>query len=341
MAELCRRFGISRMTGYKWVSRYQDGGVEALRDRSHAPHNHPFQVLEAVEEAVLAVRSEHPQWGPVKLRLWLDQTAPEVEWPAASTIGEILRRNGLTVPRKSPQNGASGTSNQTWNVAVADRFQCLDGREAFPLTVTDSQSGFLLRCQGLARLDTGSVRRLFAAAFREYGLPRRIRVPGMPPFFEIGGLSELTVWWIRLAIQPVAIDPGKSPGRRIEEPVLRPLRLETAQPRSNLREQQKALHDFRSRYNQTACPDYQRSARPYPSRTDPVAYPSNFEVRRVQAHGFVRWNNARIFVSRALAGEAIGLELTKDRKWRAWFGFHRLGELDGANRLTQDTNTIR
>jgi len=106
MAEVCRRFGISRITGYKWVARYEEGGPQALRDRSRAPHHHPNQVLEEIAEAIVAARGEYPHWGPVKLRAWLESEAPEIEWPAPSTIGDILRRNGLTIPRTNRQNGA-------------------------------------------------------------------------------------------------------------------------------------------------------------------------------------------------------------------------------------------
>jgi len=106
MAEVCRRFGISRITGYKWVARYEEGGPEALRDRSRAPHHRPNQVLEEIEQAILAVRGEYPHWGPLRLRAWLESEAPEIDWPAPSTIGDILRRNGLTLPHTRRRNGA-------------------------------------------------------------------------------------------------------------------------------------------------------------------------------------------------------------------------------------------
>jgi transposase len=98
MTELCLRFGISRITGYKWLRRYQEAGQAGLQDRSRAPHSHPNQVLQEVESAVIASRAQHPLWGPVKLRRWLEREAPEITWPAPSTIGEILRRNGLSGP---------------------------------------------------------------------------------------------------------------------------------------------------------------------------------------------------------------------------------------------------
>jgi putative transposase len=100
MAELCRRFGISRITGYKWLHRYQEDGRDGLEDRSRAARHHPNRVLPEVERVVLAARNEHPHWGPMKLRAWLERAAPEIEWPAPSTIGAILRRHGFSGPRK-------------------------------------------------------------------------------------------------------------------------------------------------------------------------------------------------------------------------------------------------
>src|SRR5262245_9901044 len=99
-AEICRRFDVSRKTGYKWQERYVEGGWEALRDQSKAAHHHPNEVIEDVVREVLKARTGHPTWGPVKLRAWLAREAPEICWPAASTMGEILQRNGLTTSRK-------------------------------------------------------------------------------------------------------------------------------------------------------------------------------------------------------------------------------------------------
>src|SRR5436309_930858 len=96
-AELCRRYGISRQTGYKWVERYRDGGLEGLRDQSRAPVSHANEIAAEVTDAVLEMRREHPHWGPLKLRSRLQRGAPETIWPAASTIGEMLKRAGLTV----------------------------------------------------------------------------------------------------------------------------------------------------------------------------------------------------------------------------------------------------
>jgi putative transposase len=349
MAEVCRRFEISRTTGYKWLERFDAGGVEALRDGSHAPHHNPRQVLEEVEDAIVEARGKHPHWGPVKLRTWLDRTAPEIHWPAPSTIGEILRRHGLAVPHKKrpktppnsqPLQHAQGP-NLVWCADFKGWFRCQDGCRCDPLTITDGYSRFLLRCQAAKQPDTWYTKPLFEATFRQYGLPECIRIDNGAPFASvgIGGLSELSVWWIKLGIRPERIEPGKPAQNGRHERMHRTLKQETAlPPRANLREQQKAFDLFRHEYNferphqalqgRTPAECYQASLQPYRSRPREIVYPTDFEVRWVTEGGQIRWNSSRLFVGRALTGEPIGLEPSADGQWRVWFSFYELGVFD-------------
>src|SRR6266498_1098692 len=100
MAVLCRRYEISRKTGYKLVARYERGGVDGLGERSRAPHHQPLGLSPEVEETLVQLRGRHPRWGPRKLRAWLQQHRPRHRWPAASTIGYLLHRQGLSIPRR-------------------------------------------------------------------------------------------------------------------------------------------------------------------------------------------------------------------------------------------------
>ena len=95
MTALCRRFGLSRKTGYKWLERYRLEGIEGLSERSRAPHAHPRAVSAAIAERCLAVRQAHRSWGPVKVRAWLERDDPAMPWPAASTIGELFDRERI------------------------------------------------------------------------------------------------------------------------------------------------------------------------------------------------------------------------------------------------------
>src|SRR5437016_11429294 len=219
IAALCRRFGISRKTGYKLLERYAAEGVDGLCDRSHAAHHHPHAVSEIIESRIVALRSEHPSWGPRKLHARLRMIEPETHWPAVSTMGDILRRHGLVVPRRRRLAIPASTSpfadcecaNDSWCVDYKGWFRTGDGRRCDPLTISDAYSRYLLRCQAVRRVDTRCARPLFEATFREYGLPRAIRSDNGPPFASCsaGGLSQLSVWWIKLGIRPERITPGQ------------------------------------------------------------------------------------------------------------------------------------
>jgi putative transposase len=180
-AAVCRRFGVSRRTGYKWLMRYQARGVEGLVDRSRAPLNHPQAVAAAIAERCLMTRRKHPTWGPVKVRAWLERHAPEVVWPAASTIGELFEREGLTVKRRlrrrSPPSSAPfahcDAANDVWCIDFKGWFLTGDGTHCEPLTLSDAHSRYLLRCQALSRTDDDHVWPIVDAAFREFACPRR------------------------------------------------------------------------------------------------------------------------------------------------------------------------
>jgi putative transposase len=356
MAELCRRYGVSRKTGYKWLERYQLEGLEGLQDQSRAPDRHPNEVVKEMADEVLELRRQHPHWGPAKLRARLQRVAPEIIWPAASTIGEMLKRAGLTVPRKlhrkappsqSPLGHAAG-ANQVWCADFKGWFPCGDGRRCDPLTITDAYSRYLLRCQALERMDAGSVRGVMEAVFREYGLPERMRTDNGEPFASVGlaGLSTLSVWWIKLGIRPERIPPGKPQHNGRHERMHRSLKQATARPpAANLRAQQRAFDKFRQEYNeerphealqmQTPAEFHRVSSRCYPSRLAEPEYPDDWEVRRVRECGRMRWWSDNIFVGKSLAGEPLGMQPVGDGKWRVCFFNYPLGIFDERNMRIQ------
>lgn len=230
MSVLCRRFGISRRTGYKWLERYELLGPGGLEDRSRAPHTHRNQVAVPLQQQIVTLRRAHPTWGPRKLAAVLGREHPAEAWPAASTIGDILKREGLSVPRVRRARPGSGANplgpcvapNRVWCADFKGWFRTGDGSRCDPLTIMDGHSRYLLRCQTVARTDFATVRGLFEATFRQYGLPEAIRTDNGEPFAGTGllGLSRLNVWWVRLGIAPQRIQPGKpgctgrSSGRR-------------------------------------------------------------------------------------------------------------------------------
>lgn len=353
MAELCRFYGVTRVTGYKWIERYELGGLEALRDQSRAPRRHPNEVPAEMEDLVIAVREKHPSWGAPKIHARLQGDHAGKHIPAESTIGAILKRNGLTVPRKRrrPSRPASEplahaeAANTVWCADYKGWFRTADGRRIDPLTISDAYSRYLFRCQALPAADYARSKPVFEAAFREYGLPERMRTDNGAPFGSNGesGLTGLTVWWIKLGIVPEHIAPGKPQQNGRHERMHRTLKQETASPPArNRRRQQESFDAFRREYNQerphqalgqkTPASCYQASPRPYPERLREVEYPSAWQVRRVADGGQIRWQVDRVFVAHALAGEPIGLEPIDERHWRVWFSFYPIGVLDSSKR---------
>jgi len=208
MTDLCEIYDIARETGYYWLRRYQQGGLEALQDRGRAPERHPNQTPEQIEEAVLELRRAHMRWGPRKLKRVLEREAPQTPWPAASTIGALLAREGLVIARKKRRRAPPYTEpfaladapNRIWCADFKGWFRTGDGQRVDPLTITDAHTRYLLRCQQVSKTDGEHVQAVFEAAFREYGLPQAMRTDNGAPFASraVAGLSRLAVWWMKL-----------------------------------------------------------------------------------------------------------------------------------------------
>jgi transposase InsO family protein len=350
LAELCRRFGVSRKTGYKWLERYGEAGIEGLADQSRAPRSHPNQVLPEVSEAVVELRRQYPLWGPEKLHARLQREAPEILWPAPSTIGELLKRKGMTVSAQKRRRKAGASLNPLSHAAGANRvwcadfkgwFRCGDGSRCDPLTITDAYSRYLLRCQAVAGQDERSVRDVMEAAFRQHGLPEAMRTDNGEPFAStgVGGLSRLSVWWVKLGIRPERIPRGRPQHNGRHERMHRTLKAATARPpQSNLRLQQQAFDDFQEEYNEqrphealqmkSPCDLYRPSNRGYPSRLAEPEYGNGWEVRQVRSCGTIKWWGRGVFVGKALEGELVGLEPQEEGFWRIWFFHYPIAVMD-------------
>ena len=351
MAVLCRRFGVSRRTGYKWLDRYERLGPSGLEDRSRAPHAHPNQVEEELVARILAERRAHPTWGPRKLRAVLERRQGEVCWPAASTIGDILSRAGLSVPRRRRNRAAAAAAanplgdcvapNRVWCADFKGHFRTGDGVRCDPLTVTDGHSRYLLRCTAAAKMDHDTVRGLFEATFRRYGLPEAIRTDNGQPFAGVGraGLSRLSAWWVRLGVAPQRIEPGRPQQNGRHERMHLTLARETASPPARtLAAQQRRFDEFAREYNHdrphealgmaTPASAYEPSPRAYPERLPELQYPDDCAPRRVDAAGDIRWKVTKVFLGNALAGQVVGLRDLGGRHLLVSFGPVELGVLD-------------
>jgi transposase InsO family protein len=354
MAAVCRRFGISRQQGYKWLRRWRAEGVAGLADRPRAPLRHPQAVAAELLDPCLAVRRAHPTWGPVKVRAFLGRQEPDGRsgraWPAASTIGALFDREGLTVKRRlrrrAPPGGplfAAGCANDVWTVDFKGCFRTGDGTRIDPLTLSDACSRYLLRCQAVARPDGAHVWPILDAAFREYGLPMRLRSDNGPPFASVGagGLSQLAVRVIKAGVVPERIRPGRPQENGRHERMHLTLLQDTADPpAATPRAQQARFRAFRSSYNEErphAALDNATPAERYapsPRRWDGVLRSPEpgpgATVRRVRRNGDIKWRGGTLFLSQALTGEPVALAETEDGRWAVRYGPVLLGFIDRA-----------
>ena len=354
VSELSRCYGVSRKTAYKWRSRYQREGVAGLLDQSRAPHRHPQGLSEAVVASVLELRHKRPTWGPKKIRAYLGRHRPEVRWPAESSIGELLQREGLVVSRRKrlrapPRTApfaACGGPNDVWCIDLKGWFHCGDGKRCDPLTLSDAYSRYLLRCQGLKQTDVAHAWPVLEAAFREYGLPSVLRSDNGPPFGSVGagGLSPFAVKVVKAGVLPERIDPGQPQQNGRLERLHGTVVLETTSPAaSSLRAQGRRFAIFRRDYNeerphealgQTPPADhYECSPRRYSGRLREPEYGADHEVRRVHHSGEIRWRGYCIYISESLAKEPVGLVERDDGDWDIHFGPVPLGHIDRKGRF--------
>jgi len=349
MAALCREFGISRKTGYKWISRYLEHQEPGLADRSRAPHHHPQTVSLTAQQAILAARVAHSTWGPKKLKVLLQRQDDSVRWPSASTIGDILSRHGLVSRRRRRRTTQRydrplrhcRNANDVWSADLKGWFRTGDGARCDPLTITDNDSRYLLSCQTVATNSFVAVQPVFEAVFRRYGMPVMIRTDNGVPFATttVGGLSRLSIWWLKLGILPERIEPGKPAQNGRHERMHRTLKQETASPpKASLRAQQQAFDRFRHEYNQqrphegidmqTPASRYQPSDREYPNILPEIRYPDDMMLRKVHSQGDLRWMSRQIYLSVTLAGEWVGCRQVDDHLWDIYFAHIRLAQMD-------------
>jgi len=361
MTELCADYQISRKTGYKWVERYDSGGVLGLQDQSRRPDHSPNATAPDVVDALVGLRRRHPRWGAKKLLAVAAREDRQTAWPSRSTVCDLLKAQGLVAPRshrhphaRVPSPRAPLTAvNQTWTTDFKGQFRTGDSVYCYPLTLRDGFSRFVLRCQALAGPTYEATRPQFERAFAEYGLPDGIRSDNGGPFASSGlrGLSRLSVWWLRLGIRLERIAPGHPEQNGSHEQFHAVLKAETARPpAANARAQQRRFTRFCAEYNedrphealgdQTPASCYHPSPRSLPTRVSPVEYPGHWEIRRVSPIGQVSWGGQVLFLSGALAGEDVAFEEVEEGLWTVHFATLALARYDARQRRIQPIATL-
>jgi transposase InsO family protein len=349
VAELSRRFGISRKTGYKWIARYMAG--TELTDRSRRPHRSPNAVAQDMEDFIVAARKAHTRWGPQKLRDALIRANPGIVLPSAGTFALIFTRNGLVRPRRKRRLRTPPSTQPFGHITGPNSLWCVDfkgdfsvGRQrCYPLTITDAYSRYLICCVGLSGTRSGPVRKIFERVFREFGLPEAIRSDNGSPFASNAprGLSQLSVWWAKLGIRHERITPGKPQQNGRHERMHLTLKQETAMPpQRTMKAQQRAFDHFRKEYNvdrphaalgqRVPADYYQRSTRtaPEPIWGKDFQYDPDFATCKLDRLGRLRWAEWSVKISDALAHALVGLKWCSARRWDVYFGPHLIGVME-------------
>lgn len=348
MSSLCEEFGISRKTGYKIFNRYKECGLEALQDRTRRPVRYGNQLPMQVEKCILRLKQEKPSWGAKKLREKLIRKYPDVKPPATSTIHAVLDRNGLVVPRGRKRNRAAGTPlsaaihpNDLWCADYKGEFMLGSKEYCYPLTITDQASRYLLAVEGLQTTKEKYAFTVFERVFKEFGLPNAIRTDNGVPFASpnsLFNLSTLSVWWLRLGIAIERIKPGNPQQNGRHERMHLTLKKEATRPAGkNFLQQQSKFDDFVDEYNNERphealemkypCEVYTESKRVYQGLPE-LEYHLHDRTVQTTHCGRICIGKKKINLSRAFAGQSVGIRQVSDDAWIVSFADYDLGYFD-------------
>src|SRR5213595_3193031 len=348
MAVLCREFDISRKTGYKIFSRYQDCGIEGLTDRSRRPYRHANRLPFQIERLIVRLRKEHPSWGAPKLREKIRRRHSDIHLPAISTVHAVLDRHGLVSRGRRPRYHAEGTAlsrpvlpNDLWCADYKGEFMLADKRYCYPLTIRDFASRYLFTCEALSTTQEIYAFTVFERVFKEFGLPKAIRTDNGVPFASphaLFGLSKLAVWWLRLGIHIERIKPGHPAQNGRHERMHLTLKREATKPAAqNFLQQQAKFDAFIDCYNHERPHQaldmkypaelYLPSPRPYRGLSE-LHYPFHDRTIIVTQCGRICFGRRKINLSTVFAGQNVGVKEVSDKIWLVSFMHYDLGFFD-------------
>ena len=354
VTDLCKEFGISRKTAYKFIDRYEKQGPSGLHDVSRRPHFCPNETPEEIKSLIFNTKLERPTWGAGKIREWLMRKNPDLKIPSRFTVHEILNRYNLVTRSRAGRRKESSDyfrtpvsiseqPNEIWCADFKGQFQLGNQKYCYPLTITDHFSRFLITCDALENTKGQAVFIMFEEAFKEYGLPDAILTDNGTPFASCGllGLSRLSVWWMRLGIKICRITPGHPEQNGRHERMHLTLKLETARPAANnFLQQQERFDNFKSVFN-TERPHegldmkvpsdfYRPSLRTFPNALPELLYPLHDSTKMVAANGTIKFGRDKcVHIGEALAYQNVGLREEDDGLWRISFMDLDLGLYDG------------
>jgi len=348
MSALCRAYGISRKTGYKWVARYQAEGEAGLEERSRRPQRSPGQTRAELEAAIVAARQAHPAWGGRKLKAWLESQGQR-EVPMPSTITALLRRQGLLDREEGPkhtpyQRFERASPNELWQMDFKGHFGLGNGQRCHALTVLDDHSRFLVGLRACPDETQVTVQTHLTDLFRQCGLPAWMLMDNGAPWGDDAETRQtrLTVWLLRLGIGVSHGRPYHPQTQGKDERLHRTLHAEVLRWVSpyDLLDCQACFDPWRTLYNtqrphealglQPPSARYLPSPRPFPETLPPLSYPPDDCLRKVDHYGKISFRNRPWRVGRAFGGQQVALrpDALQDGLFHVFFGDFEIHSLN-------------
>lgn len=347
-SHLCRTFGISRKTGYKWLARHgvdPENGLRDLRGERVFESHYDDEVL----DAIVALRLRRETWGAQKLLSYLRRHNADTKWPSVTTVKTLLGRRGLirSRPLREPcpvvapralALRAMSHPNEVWCMDFKGWFRTADRKVCEPLTLLDGYSRFLLACRPVADRRCEATRQILKQMFAQHGRPEAIRSDNGAPFGSAGlaSLTPLSVWLIEQGVYPEKIRPGHPEENARQERFHRTLKEETVRPAAdNMIEQRARFDAFREDYNHqrphgalghdVPADHYVsgrcRVVRPYrPSGSVVLAW--------VDTKGYLRLPAGRIYLTESLSERQVEIEQNRHGRWSLSFQGYPLGEME-------------
>jgi len=346
---LCRDYGISAKTGYKWKERFMAKGLDGLEEESRKPQNSPEALTEAETCEIVRLKHRHPNWGPAKVReLYLRSHGAEAT-ASVSSFKRVLERAGMVAKRTSRTASSPGARlfsgkraqapNEVWSVDFKGWWHDANNKRCEPLTVRDEHSRYILEIKRMDSASTEPVWSCFEKLFERHGLPQAIRSDNGSPFASMRGvlgLSKLSARWVALGIGLERSRPGCPQDNGAHERMHRDMSIELQ--RSPQGWSQEALEAWKEEFNhqrphqalgmKTPGEIYSKSARRYAGLPEDLKYEGMAQTRRINTIGNLMWNGHTIFVSTAISNWSVGLQPTADGSWDLYFASLLLGQIE-------------
>ena len=349
--DLCREYGISPKTGYKWRKRFEEDGAGGLADLSRRPHGHSEQLQEDVVCEMIRIKQSHLGWGPRKIREVYRRSHGQA--PSESSFKRVLERAGMVRKRKRRpartgerirQPGVAASPNDLWTVDFKGWWRINNRQRCEPLTIRDAYSRYILELRAMKTSRTDPVRSVFEHVFSEYGIPKVIRSDNGSPFASartVYGLTRLSTWWVLLGIDLDRIEPGHPEQNGGHERMHLDIRRELQGViEGNLADHQAAFDTWRNEFNWERPHEalgmkvpgevYKKSDRPYETEGYEIEYPADMIVRPVYSSGAICVESQSVFLSESLKGVSVGLRPLPQRRYEVWLDHMKLGEIDVA-----------